>query len=229
MSDLRTVREREVLAALAVAVRPTSVLAVNLSNFKAFNTVAGYKAGDELIAGIERGMALLGPAWRTGGNEFIGLLPVGLAAARERVRGFTWLFHIKIGVTMAWQFRFDDGRAPALVPSQHVELVCNPRCGLVAVGPSPEAALDAARQACEHAATHPEEHLRQGFAPIHRPAFGERRKLAEPGCPACGHAAPEIIEADLGWSRERCPACQVGYEREDRQFVLGRDESAGHA
>jgi hypothetical protein len=45
----------------------------------------------------------------------------------------------------------------------------------------------------------------------------------------CGEEKVETLEADLGWSKERCPACGVAYEREDRQFVLGRDEGASYA
>jgi hypothetical protein len=114
------------------------------------------------------------------------------------------------------------------VPAAHYEVVCNPRCGLAEIGDDPAHALELARRRCHQAAVDPGLHQTQGFAPVLRPPWTRARKLASEGCPLCKHDAPVVLESDLGWTKERCPGCEVTYERVDKQFVLGKESDAAY-
>jgi GGDEF domain-containing protein len=232
--DRRRARERSILAAAQAATaagRGQAVfLAVNMNNMKAFNVVMGVAAGDKLLAGVEQGLRRLGPTWRTGGDEFVALVPGELAEARDRVRAFTWLYHARVSATDAWEIQFPDGRATQLVPWQHYEIVCNPRCGLAEIARDDgaeaeraERALELARRRCHQAAIDPGLHTAQGFAPIVRQPGSRAHKLAPGGCPVCKHDRPEVLNQDLGWSAERCPGCGLTYERFAKQYVLGEE------
>ena len=228
-SERAAARERAILSTAAEARGAAVLVAVNLNNMKAFNAVLGHAAGDEVLRGVEHGLARLGPAWRTAGDEFVALVAGELAQARDRVRAFTWLYNVRIGCTDAWEFCFADGRDSLLVPSAHLEVVCSPRCGLAEVGSDPAHALELARRRCHQAAIDPGLHQTLGFAPVVRQPWARARKLASPGCPLCKHDRPVIVESDLGWSKERCPECEVVYERFNKQFVLGQESNAAYA
>jgi GGDEF domain-containing protein len=229
--DALAARERAILDAVRAHRGPAVLVAVNMNGMKAFNAVLGHAAGDQVLRGVEAGLARIGVVWRTGGDEFVGLLPGDLAQARDRVRAFTWLYNVRVGATDAWEFRFKDGRPSLLVPVDHIEVVCNPRCGLAEIGQGPNGpahALELARRRCAQAAVDPGLHTTLGFAPIVRHPWTRARKLAAAGCPLCKFDRPTVLDKDLGESRETCPGCGVDYQRVDKVFVLGREESAGY-
>jgi GGDEF domain-containing protein len=219
-------REREIVSAATTHPGPLTLVCVNLNNFKAWNAVLGHERGDVALRAVEDSLRRLGTTWRTGGDEFVVLVGGTRAAASARVLPFTWLHHMKIGACDAWELHFSDGRPTRFVPSRYFELECTPRCGLAEVHTDVLAALAEARRLCEQAAIDPSTH-EEGFAPIRR-SWTVQRSLAARGCPDCGWAKPELVDADLGWSRETCPACGIGYERFEKQVVLGQVADASY-
>ncbi len=231
--ELRARREREILAAASEHAGPAVFVAVNMNSMKAFNVVMGLEVGDQVLRAVEQGLGRIGAVWRTGGDEFVALVAGDLAAVRDKVRAFTWLYNIRVGATDAWEFVFSDGRANLLVPHDTIELVCNPRCGLAEKSASPDAdvahVLELARRRCAQAAIDPGLHTAVGFAPIVRHPWSRARKLASRGCPLCKFDRPTIIAQDLGETSEHCPGCNASYDRIEKIFVLGREESGAFA
>ena len=219
---------------------PAVLVHVNLHCFKPYNVVLGHQRGDALLQQVQRQLEQLGRTWRVAGDEFVALIAGPLEAATEKIRAFSWLSHTVIGATEAWRFRFADGRELPAVPWRSFEVVCTPRCGISELldGADAEAALALAERRCEElriaatdaatvhvAATVP---AAPGFAPLASGPWSNQRQLASPACPLCAAPRSEILEEDLGWTREHCTACQLGYERSDVLIVLGEESSAGY-
>ncbi len=208
-----------------------TVACLNFRNFKVFNVFAGHAAGDAVVARLQSLLAELSlKSWITGGGEVVAVFAQPLGAARESCRRLSWLFYLRFGVTEAWRIEFADGASATerLLPFRAFDVVCVPRVGLAEIGSDADAAIT-------RAFDHSEEHRRVsstgdwvGFAPLPTGHWTNLITLAEPLCPRCG-GKPEIVDEDLGWSKERCPACAAEYQRHDRIFVDGREQSGGYA
>lgn len=223
--DLGSRRRRAALEAARDHVGPVALLAVDLNNMKAFNEVAGHEAGDQVIAGAERELARLGPVWRVGGQRFVALVAGAADEVRRRVREVTWLCHVRVGATDAWEHVFVDGRPSRVVPHLAYEVVCNLRVGLGVPGADGDAAraLALAEERCDRAAMDASLHEAYDFAPVVRSPWQRGRRLAEEGrCPLCHSDGLVVTDVDLGSQSERCLSCAVRYERVARTFVLGR-------
>lgn len=228
--------DRPVLAA-ARAAHGGVLACVNLHNFKVMNVVLGFEAGDRILTEVRDALAAraLG-CWRTGGDEFVALLGGALPEATEQLRDFCWSFHRRVEAIEAWRVIADDPACGGLIPWARVEAVMTPRCGLSPIGPDPEGALDAARQACEaHAQAAFEAGHRAletgpwvGFPPLAR-GFSARRILAERCCPRCAARPPERLEEELGRARERCPRCGLLFTRLEARIVDGVVHEGGYA
>lgn len=223
----------EILRA-AAQTRPTAFVYVNLHNFKPLNVLLGHQRGDEHLVRVLRGLEELGRAWRVGGDEFVAL--GATADVVVRARAFSWLYHLVVGATEAWRFRFADERRTPVVPWRRFEVMCTPRCGVVelppAAGPANPAelaeALQRAEDQCEAARATAGASV-DGFAPLSRGHWHGEKILNAQSCPICSATSIVVADQDLGWARERCDACGASYERSDVLFVLGEESSGGYA
>ncbi|MBI3070840.1 MAG: diguanylate cyclase [Deltaproteobacteria bacterium] len=221
-------REDEIIATASEHGRPAVFVCVNLQNFKPFNILLGHQRGDQFLERVQQRLTEIGRSWRTGGDEFVTLAGGKLTAVTEQVSAFTWLFHVTIGATEAWSFRFDDQRKAAIVPWRSFQVVCTPRCGFAELGSDVSGSLHLARRQCDDIRQTDPDALRPSFAPLATGPWTNEKKLATPICPACGDGQPIVIEDDLGWSRERCARCDASYERINVLSVFGEESEAGY-
>jgi GGDEF domain-containing protein len=222
-------RIAEIIASATSHARPAAVVWIDLQNFKPLNVVLSFGPCDEFLVRLQRRLGEIGRTWRTGGDEFVTLVGGELPAVTEQIKAFSWLFHTTVDATEAWSFRFSDGRESQLVSWRTFQVVCTPRCGLVELGTDAAESLELAHRRCDAQRTGDPLTLYPGFAPIAKGPWTNQTMLATSSCPACGHASPIIIDEDLGWSQERCPRCDVAYERTNMLVVQGKEFEAGYA
>ena len=234
---METAARTKAIIESAAAAGATAVFAcVNLHNFKALNVLVGPEKGDRILERVQTHLSGVSiECWRTGGDNFVALFEEGLETAVGRMRSFSWLYQVTVGATEAWRFEYGGAASRFVQPWRTMQAIMTPRCGLVGVGVRPDESLGQARQRCtDHATAAYEAGWTEltsgpwaGFAPLARGFWNERR-IAEPACPKCESSKFDVVDQDLGWSREKCRTCKLEYDRNDVLIVQGEQTAGGY-